>query len=102
MEKRLVNIEDIYNLKIREIKPIDNYILLVTFDNGEIIEYDVKEIMQNKLEILKDKELFNRVFIDKLGNVAWDIDSNIDSNVNWDNRIDISKESIYLKGNKKE
>lgn len=101
MGKEYNNLEEIYDLKITNVKPNDDYTLLVTYDNGEVIEYDVKPIMKNKLSVLLDKKIFNNVFLDKLGNIAWNIDSNIDSEVNWDNRIDISKESIYLKGTKK-
>ena len=100
MNKNFDNIEDIYNLTIKSVKPMNDYKLLVVYSNDEVIEYDVKPIMKNKLLVLNDKNIFNKVFLDDLGNVAWDIDANIDSEDDWDNRIDISKESIYLKGNK--
>ena len=36
------------------------------------------------------------VFIDAVGNVAWDIDENIDSSIHWQNRIDLCKDMLYL------
>lgn len=63
-----------------------------------MISYSLESLFKNKLSVLKNEEIFRKVFIDEFGNVAWDIDNMIDSNINWDNRIDISKENIYLKG----
>jgi len=47
-------------------------------------------------EILKDISKFKEVFIDEYGNIAWDIDKTLDSNVHWNNRIDLCKDSVYL------
>lgn len=84
MKKICESFEDIYNLEITSILPLEDYKLLVTYSNDEKIEYSVKKIMKNKLEILKDNSIFKKVFIDEVGNIAWDIDSNIDSNIYWD------------------
>ncbi|MBC2579417.1 DUF2442 domain-containing protein [Clostridium sp. DJ247] len=56
----------------------------------------MKDKLFGVFEILKDLNKFKEVFIDESGNVAWDRDTNIDSNVVWNNRIDICKNSIYL------
>ena len=32
----------------------------------------------------------------EVGNVAWDIDENIDSSIHWQNRIDLCKDMLYL------
>ena len=47
-------------------------------------------------EILKDKEKFYRVFINEVGNVAWDIDDDVDSSVHWENQIDLCKDMLYM------
>ena len=41
-------------------------------------------------------ENFKRVYIDDCNNVAWDIDPNIDSNVVWNNKVDICSDSCYV------
>jgi S-adenosylmethionine hydrolase len=100
MKKEFSNLDDIYKLSIIKIEIEANYTLLLTYSNNEMIKYSLENILKNKLEVLKDINLFKKVFIDEFGNVAWNIDDNIDSNTNWDNRIDISKETIYLDGDK--
>ena len=30
-------------IRIKEIKPLDNFILLVTFDDNKVVEYDMKD-----------------------------------------------------------
>lgn len=82
--------------KIIKVNPNDNYSLTVYFDDNEIRLYDISDSLFGVFEILKDKNKFNEVFIDEYGNVAWDIDKRIDSNLHWDNRIDICKDSIYI------
>ena len=46
--------------------------------------------------VLKDIKKFESVFIDEVGNVAWDIDENIDSSIHWEKRIDLCKDMLYL------
>ncbi len=81
--------------RITKVIPDDNYTLTVYFDNKARI-YDMSDCLHGVFEILKDKHKFNEVFIDEFGNLAWDIDNSIDSNVNWNNRIDICKDAIYI------
>lgn len=54
------------------------------------------DMLQGVFEILKDPQKFNSVFIDEVGNIAWDIDPEKDSSVCWNNRIDICKDALYL------
>lgn len=100
MKKEFSNLNDIYELSIIKIEALAEYTILVTYSNKEVISYSLKSLLKNKLSVLKDEKIFQRVFIDEFGNVAWDIDKTIDSNINWDNRIDISKENIYIEGTK--
>lgn len=66
------------------------------FYNNEVKIYDMVDNLYGVFEFLKDKEKFKEVFIDEFGNIAWDIDKNIDSTIQWNNRIDICKDSVYI------
>ena len=82
--------------KIIKVIPNGDYSLTISFDNNETRVYHMAENLYGVFEILKDKEKFKEVFIDEYGNVAWDIDKTIDSNVHWNNRIDICKDAVYI------
>lgn len=45
---------------------------------------------------LKNKEKFCSVFINEVGNVAWNIDESVDSSVHWENQIDLCKDMLYM------
>ena len=50
--------------KAIKVKPVDDYRLLVTFDNGEIGTFDVKPYIKgNWFGELEDKAIFNSVFV---------------------------------------
>ena len=82
--------------KIKNVQPLENYILLIVFDNGEVRKYEMVNELTGVFSILKDKSKFNEVFINDVGNIAWNIDNNIDSSVHWDNQIDLCKDMLYL------
>lgn len=82
--------------KIKEVKPIENYTLLLTFDNGEVKQYSMIDELNGVFKILKDKEKFNQVFINEVGNIAWNIDNNVDSSKYWENQIDLCKDMLYM------
>ena len=53
--------------KAIEVKPMDDYKLNVTFDNGEVRIYDVKPLIKGEwFGELKDKSIFNTVHIEGL------------------------------------
>ena len=81
---------------IIDVKPIENYTLFITFDNGEVKKYEMINELYGVFEVLKDVKKFESVFIDEVGNVAWDIDENIDRSIHWENRIDLCKDMLYL------
>lgn len=82
--------------KIKEVFPCDDYCLIITFDNDEVKKYDLSNRLFGLFSVLKDKEKFKEVFIDYIGNVAWDIDKKVNSNKAWNNRIDLCPDSLYL------
>ena len=82
--------------KIIKVAPNDDYSLTVTFDNGEVRIYDMSDNLHGVFEILKDKNTFNKVFIDEFGNIAWERAQKESSGKSWSNRIDICKDSVYM------
>ena len=82
--------------EIIKVTPNNDYSLSLYFDNGEVKVYDMSENLFGVFEVLKDKEKFNEVFIDENGNIAWEIDKNVDSKVHWNNRIDLCKDAVYI------
>ena len=46
--------------------------------------------------MLKNKDKFNQVFINDVGNIAWNINNDIDSSVHWENQIDLCKDMLYM------
>lgn len=82
--------------KIEAVEALENYILLLTFDNGEIKKYNMRNELTGVFSVLKSKEKFNSVFINDVGNVAWNIDDNLDSFTHWENQIDLCKDMLYM------
>ena len=80
---------------IVSVHPNADYTLTLTFDNGEIRLYDMKPMIDQGV-FARIKEKFDEVFISEDHAVAWDIDSNIDSSVHWNNRVDLWPDSCYL------
>ena len=83
-------------IKIEVIVPQDDYSLIIKFSNGETRRYDMKSNLFGVFEILKDINKFKEAFIDEYGNIAWDRDKNVDSNIYWNNRIDLCRDAVYL------
>ena len=72
-------------LAIKEVKPQDDYQLLLTFENGEKRQFDMKPFLDNGIfKELKDIRLFNTV------------KPSFDS-IEWDNEADFDPEVLYEK-----
>ena len=66
-----------------KVKPLDNYILEITFNNGEVKKFDVKPYLNHKaFKELKDALVFNSVKIDGLS-------------ISWSNGADICPDELY-------
>ena len=74
---------------IKSVKAEENYVLLLTFDNGEIKQYNMANDLTGVFTVLKNKDKFNQA-------VAWNIDDNVDSSVVWTNQIDLCKDALYM------
>jgi hypothetical protein len=73
-------------LAVKDVKPQDNYQLLLTFENGEKRQFDMKPYLHIGIfKELKDPKLFNTVKI------------SFDS-IEWENEADFDPEVLYLKG----
>lgn len=65
------------------VKVLENYILKITFDNGEIKNFDVKPYLNHKaFESLKDYKEFSKVKIAGLS-------------IEWENGADICPDELY-------
>lgn len=82
--------------KIQAVKPVERYALLLTFDNGEVKRYEMENELTGVFAVLKSKNKFEQVFINDVGNIAWNIDESIDSSKHWANQIDLCKDMLYL------
>ena len=68
-----------------DVKPLKNYLILVSFDNGEKKVYNCYPLLEDKLfRALKDVEYFNSVHIDEMGLVCWDDATDIEPNELYD------------------
>ena len=77
--------------KIKDVKPKEDLIIEVQFENNEIRQYDIKKII-NKWNVfgkLKDKKLFENVKVDVGG-----------YGIIWNEDIDLSCEEIWENGEK--
>ncbi len=70
-------------LAVKTVKPINNYNLIFTFDNGEIRQFDMKPYLNKGIfQELKDISKFNSV------RVSFDT-------IEWDNEADLVPEILY-------
>ncbi len=77
-------------LAVKNVVPQDNYLLLLTFENGEQRQFDVKPYLDFGIfQELKDKNLFQTVR------------TSFDS-IEWDNEADLDPELLYTKSIKLE
>ena len=76
----------------------DDYTLTLTFDNGEVRIYDAKHLFTNNsvFNKIRNRSDFKRVYLDDSHCVSWDIDPNVDSNIVWNNKLDLCPDSCYI------
>jgi len=76
-------------LAVKDVKPLDDYFLLLKFENEEEKLFDVKPYLDiGKFKELKDETLFKSVKI------------SFDS-IEWDNQLDLDPELLYQKSQDK-
>jgi hypothetical protein len=73
-------------IKITRVETKPDFILLVTFETGEIKSFDFKPFLSLSIyEKLNNPIIFNKVINDVFGII-------------WDDDIDIASEELYIKG----
>ena len=77
--------------KIRKVKPLKNYILEVTFQEGITKYYDVSKLFEkweNFKVLKKDVNLFEQVKVDEGGyGISWNDEIDISCNELWENAV---------------
>ncbi|MBR0282714.1 MAG: DUF2442 domain-containing protein [Oscillibacter sp.] len=75
-----------------------DFTLTIRFDNDETRIYDAKPLLKagTVFEPFANFENFRRVYVDHENAVAWDIDPEVDSNIVWGNKVDLSPDACYL------
>lgn len=76
--------------KILSVKPMDNYLLLVQFANGEQKKYDVSALF-SKWDVFRTLETVNGLF------AQVKVDSG-GYGISWNDEIDLSCEELYANG----
>lgn len=79
--------------RIKSVKPIENYILDVVFDDGKAVYYDFKddiEAIADFQDLLCIPSLFSQVQLDESRTCIF-----------WNDRIDLPSDAIYEFGKKK-
>jgi Protein of unknown function (DUF2442). len=72
-------------LSVKEVKPVDEYKLLLTFENDEIRLFDMNPYLERGIfKELKDKSKFNSV------KICYDT-------IEWENEADMDPEMLYEK-----
>lgn len=84
--------------KIVAVTPNPDFTLTLQIDNGEVRVYDAKPLFEpgTVFERFGVWENFSRVYLDDVGDVAWDIDPNVNSNEVWNNKVDLCRDQVYL------
>ena len=84
--------------KVVKAEARSGYKLKLLFDNGEQRILDCNDCFGegSVFNKIADPSDFSRVLVDESGNVGWDVDPKIDSNVVWSNRIDFCRDACYL------
>ena len=76
-------------LAIKEVKAKDNYLLLLTFENGEKRQFDMKPYLDLGIfQELKDLSLFKTVKT-SFDSIEWDNEADFDPEILYQNSIGI-------------
>jgi hypothetical protein len=78
--------------KIKQVQPMPDMFLHVTFETGENKSYDVKPLLQKYqlFQPLTKNGIFNKVQVDTGGcGISWNDEIDLSCNELWDNGIDL-------------
>lgn len=86
--------------KIVSVKPMENFVLLVGFQNGIEKIYDMRTLYPvfPQFEVFEnDVDLFNQVQVDMGGyGVSWNDDLDLDANDIWEDGIEVGKKEMDI------
>ncbi len=84
--------------KLLSLTPNADFSLTLLYEGGERRRYDVLPLIKENTVFapLSEPEIFYRAYLDAQNAIAWDIDPNVDSEVVWNNKIDLCPDSCYL------
>lgn len=86
--------------KIVSVKPMENFVLLVGFQNGIEKTYDMRTLYPvfPQFEVFEnDVDLFNQVQVDMGGyGVSWNDDLDLDANDIWEDGIEVGKKEMDI------
>ena len=86
--------------KVKEVQPLPDYNLLVSFTLGECKRYNVAPLFENwdMFKTLSNvKGLFEQVKVDAGGyGISWNDDIDLSCNELWENGTPIDQESLHL------
>ena len=75
-------------IRVISVRPLEDYKLWIRFSNGEVKEFNFKPLLDEPaFKPLKDKNIFNSVYVD-FGCTVWN-----------DGEIDIAPEYLFEEGN---
>ena len=78
---------------IIQVVPTEDYTVYVYFEDGKIVCYDVKPLLEKEVfAVLKEKEYFIKTCTIMNDTLAWDISGNWDSS----KCIDIDPDTLYM------
>lgn len=83
---------------IIKVTPNDDFTLTIVFDNNEVRIFDMNPMLKPNtvFELFMNLDEFRRVYLDDTHSICWDIDPNIDSNITWNNKVDLSPDACYV------
>jgi hypothetical protein len=59
--------------RVKEVKPLDNYVLWIRFDDDSVRGFDCHKLFDDPLfDSIKDVNIFRKVHIDDMGLICWD------------------------------
>ena len=79
------------NPRVKNVKPTNNYELILEFENGEIKKFDVKPYLNKGIfKKLKDKEKFKKVR-PFLGSICWEEGQDLCPDTLYEDSMPLSK-----------
>lgn len=74
-------------LAVKTVKPINNYNLILTFENGEKRQFDMKPYLNKGIfQELKDISKFNSVRV-SFDTIEWDNEADLDPKILYENSV---------------